>query len=109
VQAVLASLAPGTSPRIWTSADSLANLGLKELGRGQGLGPAHEENTIRPVHQDLEYPGHVPAVRNVAKKTRVENVGLLLIRARRATPIRPAHFGALIVVVGHEVNCREEA
>ena len=67
-------------------------------------GPAHEERTIRPVHEDLEYPGHVPAVGDVAKKTRVENLGLLLSHARSATPVGPARFGVLIVVVGREVN-----
>jgi len=69
-------------------------------------GPAQEESAIRLVHHDLENPGHIPAGRDVAKKTRVENVGLLLSHGRRPTPIRPARFGVLIVVVGREVNCR---
>lgn len=42
---------------------------------------------------------------DIAKKTRVENLGLLLSHGIRPTPIRPTRFGVLVVVVGREVNC----
>jgi hypothetical protein len=45
-------------------------------------------------------------MRDVAKKTRVESLGLLLVQGVRPTPIRPAGFGVLVVVIGREVNCR---
>jgi hypothetical protein len=50
-------------------------------------GPAQEESTTRLVHHNLEYPGHIPAVRDGIQKTRIKNLGLLLSHGIRATPI----------------------
>lgn len=69
-------------------------------------GPAQEESTIGLVHEDLEHPGHIPAVGDVGKKTRIEDLGLILVHGSRSTPIRPAGFGVLVVVEGREVNGR---
>ena len=69
-------------------------------------GPAQQESTVRAVHHNLEYPGHISAVRDGIQETLVENAGLLRIHRICSTPIRPACFGVLIIVVGREVNRR---
>ena len=79
-------------------------LGLRGLIAVRG--PPQQESTVRSVHHNLEYPGRISAVRDGIQKTLVENAGLLLIHRIRSTPIFPACFGVLIIVVGPEVNPR---